>query len=250
MAGMCVCGEAVILQGEKHEKVKNSFYKARTSACGACVCAPGSDRSVCIQRFHRRLFMAVFLGRGRPYRGDWYCIKSDIRLRKATGVIFWLLLPPAGFYLLEAYSHNGFDMGGALQLLNIAFFYIFFLILFLLTGKASHSGMIGCLVTMTVGIINYYTVCFRGSPVLPWDMMSVGTALSVSGNYEFAVEYAMLMPSLGFAGLAAVASKLDVQLPKLSFHRAKWKRLAALLSVRLAGIALCLLAFAGIFYRT
>ena len=174
-------------------------------------------------------------------------LNLNIQLKKATGVIFWLLLPPAGFYLLEAYSHNGFDMGGALQLLNIAFFYIFFLILFLLTGKASHSGMIGCLVTMTVGIINYYTVCFRGSPVLPWDMMSVGTALSVSGNYEFAVEYAMLMPSLGFAGLAAVASKLDVQLPKLSFHRAKWKRLAALLSVRLAGIALCLLAFAGIF---
>ena len=61
---------------------------------------------------------------------------------------------------------------------------------------------------------------FRGSPVLPWDLMSVGTAMSVSDNYEFSVEYPMLIVALGFALLMAVASKISIRLPKALIH---WK---------------------------
>lgn len=178
-------------------------------------------------------------------------LNLDIRLKRGTGLIFMLLLPPASFYLLEAYSHNAFDMGGVLQILNIIFFYILFLLLFLLIGRADIAGIVGGFIPMAVGIINYYTVIFRGSPVLPWDLMSVGTAMSVSDNYEFSVEYPMLIVALGFALLMAVASKISIRLPKALIH---WKAkdifsIHALKHAawRLAGMAACICAVFGIF---
>lgn len=178
-------------------------------------------------------------------------LNLNIRLKRGTGLIFMLLLPPASFYLLEAYSHNAFDMGGVLQILNIIFFYILFLLLFLFIGRADIAGIVGSFIPMVVGIINYYTVIFRGSPVLPWDLMSVGTAMSVSDNYEFSVEYPMLMAALGFVLLMAVASKISIRLPKAFIH---WKAkdifsLHALkhVALRLAGMAACICAVFGIF---
>lgn len=178
-------------------------------------------------------------------------LNLNVRLKRASGLLFMLLLPPASFYLLEAYSHNAFDMGGVLQLLNIAFFYIFFLLLFMLTGKANTAGIIGCLFPMIVGIINYYTVIFRGSPVLPWDLLSLGTAMSVSDNYEFAVEYRMLVPALGFVLLTAIAGKISIRLPKLWERKdaAKPLTVGAFRGVilRLVGAAACICAVFGIF---
>ena len=173
--------------------------------------------------------------------GTGIILNLNVRLKKITGIIFMVLLPPAAFYLLEAYSHNAFDMGGVLQGLNIVFFYILFVFLFLLIGRADVAGVIGGFLPMLIGMINYYTVIFRGSPVLPWDLLSLGTAMSVTDNYEFAVEYKMLVPALGFVLLMAVASKISMRLPKLRVYQLKQGAL------RLAGAALCICGIYGIF---
>ena len=36
--------------------------------------------------------------------------------------------------------------------------------------------------------INYFVVQFRGSPIVPWDLFSVGTAASVAGSYTYDIE--------------------------------------------------------------
>ena len=168
------------------------------------------------------------------------CILNlNIRLKKAAGIVWMALLPPVSFYLLESYSHNAFEMSAVLQVLNIIFFYLLFALLFFITGSGRVSGVLGCALTMLVGIANAYTVSFRGSPILPWDLLSLGTAASVSDNYQFTVGYPMLFTTLGFVLLMAVASKLDLSLGVCS----SLKRLAG----RICGAALSVAAVFCIF---
>ncbi len=165
-------------------------------------------------------------------------LNLKVRLKKIPGILWMIVLPPASFYLLEAYSHNGFEMSVILQVVNILFFYLLFGLLFVITGRAKTAGIIGCVIPMAVGIANYYTVCFRGSPILPWDLLSLGTAMSVTGTYEFAVEYPMLVVALAFILLICLAAKLGIRLPGVRI-REKMIRLGA-------GVC-CLAALVGIF---
>ncbi len=159
-------------------------------------------------------------------------LNLNIRLKKAAGIVWMALLPPLSFYMLESYSHNAFEMSAVLQVLNILFFYMLFALLFFITGSGRVAGVLGCALPMVIGIANDYTVSFRGSPILPWDLLSLGTAVSVSDNYQFTVEYAMLLTALGFVLLMAVASKLDISWPvRSSFKRLAGRCCGALLSV-------------------
>ena len=45
---------------------------------------------------------------------------------------------------------------------------------------------------MIFGLVNYYVVSFRSSPVVPWDFYSLGTAASVADNYNLDVPFRLL----------------------------------------------------------
>ena len=179
----------------------------------------------------------------------------NIRLRKAAGIIVMLLLPPASFYLLEAYSHSAFEMGLSLQILNILFFYLLFGLIFFLSGKGKTACIAGCFIPMVVGIANYYTVCFRGSPILPWDLLSLGTAMSVTDNYEFAVEYPMLVVALAFILLIVIGAKADIRLPEVHIHvkeklhsKKQIRQAAVPMLVRTGGSIACIAAGFAVFW--
>ena len=146
-------------------------------------------------------------------------LNLDIPLDRWKGILTMILLPPISFYLLEAYSHNAFSMSVSLQILNILFFYVMFAFFFFIIGKASTASIISCIIPTIVGIANYYTVCFRGTPILPWDLLSIRTAMSVTNSYSFAMEYEMLTPTYGFILLISIAAKITIRLPKLRIKK-------------------------------
>ncbi len=166
------------------------------------------------------------VGEGFSWPAFWACmgliaaigllLNMKFKLKGVPGLVAMLILPPACFYLIEAYSHNAFMMEVPLQLLNIGFYYVLFALLFFITGRAKAAGIIGTLFPMIVGIANYYTVCFRSSPILPWDLMSLRTAMSVTSNYNFAVEFRMLVVALAFVLVIVIASKIQLRLPKIN----------------------------------
>ena len=145
--------------------------------------------------------------------------KPKFKLRKWPAYIWMILIPVGAFYLMEAYYHNAFMMYGPLQVLNIVFYFILFAFLFFIIGRASVAYIIGLIFVTGVGIANYYTMCFRSSPILPWDLMSLQTAFSVTNNYKFSIEQRMLVVTLGFVAMIILASRLDVRLPKLNLKR-------------------------------
>ena len=130
-------------------------------------------------------------------------LHQKFRTPLALQIIITILVPIAAFYLLEAFSHQPFEITWKIQLLNILFFMLLEVILLCITGRTSVASLILMFVALAVGLINYYTLQFRGTPVLPWDILSVKTAASVTTEYDFKVTWHVIWISLVMLTVAA-----------------------------------------------
>ena len=115
--------------------------------------------------------------------------------------ILLIILPPAlCFYLLECYSHNPFaEVRPWAQFFNILLFELCSGICFCLTGRLKWAYRILFSGAMIYGIANTYVVRFRTNPIVPWDILSIKTAASVAGNYDFTPDVRMVVVTLAFA---------------------------------------------------
>ena len=130
-------------------------------------------------------------------------LHQKFRTPLALQIIITILVPIAAFYLLEAFSHQPFEITWKIQVLNILFFMLLEVILLCITGRTSVASLILMFVALAVGLINYYTLQFRGTPVLPWDILSVKTAASVTTEYDFKVTWHVIWISLVMLTVAA-----------------------------------------------
>ena len=135
------------------------------------------------------------------------------KMNRKVSIIFMAAVPAICFYALEGYSHLALtDMTAPIQLLNLCLFYLVFIILLFIFGKSSAALSVLTLAMMVIGLINYYVVAFRGTPVVPWDLLSVSTALSVTVNYVFSLDGRVVMITCIFVLTAVLASRTDVKI--------------------------------------
>ena len=73
---------------------------------------------------------------------------------------------------------------------------------------------LGTLVPMIFGLANYYVVSFRSSPIVPWDFLSIGTAMSVADNYSFTLTWKAAFVVMSFLWMILIASKSSVRIKK------------------------------------
>ena len=111
----------------------------------------------------------------------------------------------ACFYLLEWFTHEPWKMAYPPQLLNLAAAAGFFLLFTGVFGSFARGGIALGVFYLFVGLANYYTMKFRSSPILPWDLLSLRTALSVTSNYTFSVTWEEACQVLGFVILLGLA---------------------------------------------
>jgi len=134
-----------------------------------------------------------------------------MKFAKKRSIILIAFLPIAGFYLLEGYTHYAWEISLQIQILNVLFFALVFGLLLIVFGKAKSSAVVALSLMMLLGIANFYTTLFRSSPILPWDFLSLSTAMSVTNNYDFSITYRLLVVTLGFILFIVVASKLELK---------------------------------------
>lgn len=115
-------------------------------------------------------------------------------------LIMLILAPAATFYLLEWYTHNPFEtMKTTPQVLNLVMFELLALLLFAAFGRLHVALMTETLFFGIYGLVNYFVLNFRSVPIQPWDLLSVGTAASVAGNYDYTLDREAVLVVLGFA---------------------------------------------------
>lgn len=158
------------------------------------------------------------------------------RTKTAVTAAVTLAVPIALFYLLEWYTHNPWtEVRPWAQLFNILLFELAAGLLIFLTGRIRLALRIEAAAAMLFGIANAYVVRFRTNPIVPWDIFSIGTAVSVADNYDFLPGIRMTAVTILFLLVILALRFADLSIPKT----AVWKRLipAAVIAVVMAVFA-------------
>ncbi len=126
------------------------------------------------------------------------------KLRTVAPLVGGVVCPAITLILTECYTHNPFtDMKLAPWLLNLAFYWLTALLLTMLTGRLRLALRLQTVCFLLMGLANYYVLAFRSSPILPWDIFSVGTAATVADNFSYALPARCWLVLAGFALLLA-----------------------------------------------
>lgn len=126
------------------------------------------------------------------------------RAKKYVPYLFLIIIPVFNFWLLEWFSHDPFQtMKPYVQWMNVALFWFSALFLFGLTGRVSRALGIQTAFCAVYGLANYFVLEFRGAPIQPWDILSIGTAASVADNYEYRLDKDALTALIGLLVLLA-----------------------------------------------
>lgn len=142
------------------------------------------------------------------------------------------LFPVANFYLFEWYTHNPWEtMKVPIQFLNIYLFELLMALFLFLFGRLKWSLRLQSIFFMIVGLTNYYVISFRSAPIMPWDIYSIGTAMSVANNFKYTVEKQTVFVLIGFLLLIVAESIVNLELKSSE----KWKK--RFWGIRIAGAA-------------
>ena len=114
--------------------------------------------------------------------------------KKTVSLILSVISVVLSYILLEFYIHNPFlTMYIRFHVLNLIFFCLMFVLLLGIWGRVNTALTVQSIICLVWGTLNYYIVSFRGSPILPWDIYSVKTAVSVAGNYNYIPEAKVIL---------------------------------------------------------
>ncbi|MBO5372789.1 MAG: LTA synthase family protein [Lachnospiraceae bacterium] len=142
------------------------------------------------------------------------------KLKRIYTGIGMFLFPIVHFYLLEAYTHSGFSMVRPWsQLFNIVLYELLMLILFFLFRNLKWALRAEGIAAMIIGIINYYVYTFRSLPLVPWDFLSIETALSVADNYNFMPSIRVVLVVLGFLIILFAEGFCDLELKEWKWYQ-------------------------------
>ena len=142
---------------------------------------------------------------------------KKLKIPKIISILFWLVIPPVSFWLMESLTHSVSEtMEWPLILLNIVFYYLLYGFILVISKRSKVSISLGSLIVLIVGLLNYYVIKFRSVPVYPWDIFSVRTAASVSDNFDYSLDGKTIGLVLGFVVLMAAGLLTDW---KLSFKK-------------------------------
>ena len=109
--------------------------------------------------------------------------------KAAFGYLLFYAAPMFTFWFVERFTNNSVTrLNPGEFLLNVLVYYLFFGILYLIFVSRKAAVTIGTIFFFVVGLANYYVLSFKGSPIVPSDIMSATTAAGVAGNYDYTIQ--------------------------------------------------------------
>jgi len=160
----------------------------------------------------------------------WTILLVVIGSRFTTYMVQYLLLEPD---LFEKLSDTKWDLNRGCVL-------VVYLLVLCITNRVGLSAMISHGFFMILAFVNYYVYLFRENEFIFADIRSIGTGLSVAGNYKFELSergWHVIIATLIFfvvAGVFRITYKKAIFLRLLSGLTAVWLSLA--ISIEIDGI--------------
>ncbi len=139
---------------------------------------------------------------------------------KILTTVLILLIPMAALMLMESYTHVPWDLTPAIFLLNLLGYYLIYLLGTFVFGSVAGGYTFATLLFMCCGLANYCVVCFRSSPIVPWDIYSIRTAVSVADNYNIDITGKLVAVIAGFLVLTVAGRMLPGKVKKVRIRLA------------------------------
>ena len=120
------------------------------------------------------------------------------------------------YIIIELLNKNNlFDL--YIRRLIFNFIVIIFLHLFIyaICNKIKLTIIIINSLIFIIGLANYVIVCFRGTPLVPWDILSIKTAAYVASSYTFSFSYHLLLAISLFIFIISLALKANYTFTKM-----------------------------------
>jgi len=140
------------------------------------------------------------------------CLRWGVRTsRVACGISIGVvaLLPIVAMTMAECL--NGvftWDWSPRTLMLNYILYWVFYGIVYVFSGSLRLPMLIINPIVFLLAMTNYYVMMFRGTPFVPMDLLSLGTAAQVAAGYDFSLNYQQVISILLLAFLLIAGYKL------------------------------------------
>lgn len=107
--------------------------------------------------------------------------------------LLFLVVPIIGFIIVERFTQNSITNIYPLAIVfNILLYYAIFGLIYVICGNQKVTTVFYLALLYGIGAANYFVLSFRGSPVVPSDIASAGTAKNVAANYTYTLTTAFI----------------------------------------------------------
>lgn len=117
-----------------------------------------------------------------------YCLNLNFSEKKSkifTFIISFLSIL-FSYIVIELFNQNSlFDLYTKRLLFNFIVIIILHLFIYTLSNNFKLTIILTNALLFVLGIANYIVSCFRGTPLVPWDILSIKTAAYVADSYTF-----------------------------------------------------------------
>ena len=142
-------------------------------------------------------------------------IETSSKMQLIISIMSLIISIIFSYIIIELLNKNDlFDL--YIRRLTFNFIVIIFLHLFIyaICNKTNLTIIIVNSFIFILGIVNYVIVCFRGTPFVPWDILSIKTAAYVASSYTFSFSYHLLLAISLFIFIISLALKANYTFTK------------------------------------
>ena len=142
-------------------------------------------------------------------------VETSSKVQLIISIISLIISIIFSYIIIELLNKNDlFDL--YIRRLIFNFIVIIFLHLFIyaISNKINLTIIIVNSSLFVLGLVNYVIICFRGTPFVPWDILSIKTAAYVASSYTFNFSYHLLLAISLFIFIISLALKANYTFTK------------------------------------
>ncbi len=168
----------------------------------------------------------IYIPKNKKYGGSELSSSWNI----IANLIFFVV-PLFGFYIVEHFTKNSLLTIYPLSIVfNIILYYCVFGVLYFIFGNKKIVTVVYLVLMYLIGTANYFVLSFRGNPILPSDIASIGTAKNVASNYTYTMTTAFISNLIILLYICTIICK------NKKFRRTSISRRAIILPLVLIGV--------------
>ena len=123
-----------------------------------------------------------------------------------------MFTPLCTFLIVETITESLSEIEPIAVLFNIIFYYVIYAVVFTLSNRARFTTVFLTILFVVYGVAEHYVVTFRTTPIVPYDIFSIKTAMTVAGGYQYTISEGMWVGLLAAVDLLLLLRKCQWQI--------------------------------------